>query len=986
VDSLVMRSPGMVLHARGTVDNSGPALAYSLACSGAIDSLGALSTVFGGTARISGTLQGKDERVGGKLYGDASALTWSGNPLGKAVLNASIDNGSLTCMVRGSDSAIDYSCRLSVHQLFSEHPRTLCTLSAAALRGYPPLAPPFSPDSVKVSIFLSKWTNGYTGRAAADVYSPEVHGGITVRLEQGGGEAAPLVWTLEPHGFTVRGVPVAGFGAGRWYRDSLILDSLVLLDRTVSSGRVTFSDPPRISLACRYRCPVQTLLALSGQPIRTIESGVVSGIIRLNGSRDNLQTKAEVRARDVSVSGFGLLHTDAIIIGSGAGYTVLPFVVRKDRQVVLAVDTITTAPALKFRGRFEEIDLRAVFGAILPEGVSVTGRVTGQFHSTDSGFPVEVSLFSQAVDINRWRFDSIAVTAAADSSGVRIRDFSARDGTRSQVTLNGFLPFSFIQGKDFGPHDTLDCAVLIQGDLLATMHRNLSEAIDGEGRGTVRFSIKGQPESWKVREASLLIPKGRLLLRPFVPGDIKEFSCVLSINDSSRVSTMISGAVQKRQVRLFSTHQIPAGYEPMVIGPMDFGILQMEMPQKGVDIHLPGLMEKGETGDLQLVGKRSLRHFTLAGPFQRPAAAGTLLLRDVEFTYPMMEDGGTTLSSEVTPDSLKSHDRHPLSMVRWDLDIKAANRKVMYFRNLSNKSTHLMRFFEGYIDQGTSILRIRGSNYEKNLKISGVIHSYHGAVYYGKTFDRDFQVTLEFVPQKTTDRQGYNNLPLLSGSAEAFADTSRFDRIKLTALIQDPVTGVLSEKGRLSGEKLNIIFHLSSDFEELPGVSEREFYRQAGLQFTTLGGAGKFMSDFGEQYLHRFFLQRFERRLAKSIGLDVINIETSIASNYFNRFYNRHLEDLMLQADYLALANVGVTIGRYFFRDNLFVKARGGLLPVDTALTPQYSFGLEFQPTRYLFMDFDYGFYKGDIAIEHNPRLNLQLRLPITGMRNLFDF
>ena len=89
---------------------------------------------------------------------------------------------------------------------------------------------------------------------------------------------------------------------------------------------------------------------------------------------------------------------------------------------------------------------------------------------------------------------------------------------------------------------------------------------------------------------------------------------------------------------------------------------------------------------------------------------------------------------------------------------------------------------------------------------------------------------------------------------------------------------------------------------------------------------------------------------------------------------------------YYALANVGVTVGRYFFRDNLFIKARGGLLPIDMALTPQYSFGFEFQPSRYLFLDMDYGFYKGELAIEHNPRVNLQLRLPIKGLRNYFDF
>jgi hypothetical protein len=94
---------------------------------------------------------------------------------------------------------------------------------------------------------------------------------------------------------------------------------------------------------------------------------------------------------------------------------------------------------------------------------------------------------------------------------------------------------------------------------------------------------------------------------------------------------------------------------------------------------------------------------------------------------------------------------------------------------------------------------------------------------------------------------------------------------------------------------------------------------------------------------------------------------------------------MQMQADYLALANAGLTLGRYLLNDMVFVKASGGLLPLDTALTPQYAIGLELQPTRYLFMNFDYGIYKKELTYEHNPRVNLQLRLPITGLRNLLD-
>jgi hypothetical protein len=241
------------------------------------------------------------------------------------------------------------------------------------------------------------------------------------------------------------------------------------------------------------------------------------------------------------------------------------------------------------------------------------------------------------------------------------------------------------------------------------------------------------------------------------------------------------------------------------------------------------------------------------------------------------------------------------------------------------------------------------------------------------------------------------------GSAEAFSDSSRQQRIRLTLQVIDPATGGIGERGRAAllprgaeqrrglgkneaDSVLNFNLHLSSDFEEIAGESEREFYREAGLQFTTFEGAGEFVGSMGEQYLHRYLLQRFERRLARRLGLDVIALETSIASNYFRTFYNRETSEISDQWNMLALAHVGITVGRYFFRDNLFVKARGELIPVEELLVPEYSVGFELQPVQYLFLDFNYGFHRGEEVVEHDPRVNLQLRLPLTRLRKLWNF
>ncbi|MBN2036529.1 MAG: hypothetical protein JW768_07280 [Chitinispirillaceae bacterium] len=994
-DALKLRLPGIRIGAGGSVDLRDTEPAYSFSCRGAVDSLGTVApAAIRGTARFSGTVQGTGDDYTGRFTVQTDGVSYADVPLCNLAATVHARGTSAQFNIQGKDSTLACSVRGRVDSLFSSYPITCCSLALAISRNHRLLhgctGRFFCPDTLSLVGLLTGTPDHLKGNARAEIHSPKIRGDCNLEIERSGDTSAPVFWRLRGRSLRFNSANVTCDGSGRLYPDSAAIDSMTLLDAVFSSGKIIFSDPPQIRITSHYRLPIKKLLALTGKDDGTVESGDLSGTARWYGPVDAIETRAELHARDVSIGGFGKLHTDAILTASGGDLIVLPLVLRKDAQVVFALDTIRTSPPIKLSGRFDDLDLRAVFGALMPEELSVAGKVSGTFRSSRNGFPISVSATSATVMVNRWRFDSIAVKGDLDSKGIRIVRCSATDGSRSHLSVRGYIPLAFLQGKDLDSTDTLGIDLLVKGDIIKTMHSNLHPLIDGSGRGTIRFSASGHPDNLKVKEASLLIPKGRLLLRPYVPGDIKDFSCAMSVKGSSKVHTILSGSVRKRPLRIFSIHQIPSGFRPIVIGPLNFGIIQAETPQRGIDIHIPRLMVKGETGDVEVRGKRPLSHLSLSGPVKKPHLSGIIVLRDIEFTYPPVHSDASEPSHGGTKhgdrDSSDSGDEQAISFVQWDLDIKAGNRKVMYFRDIANKSTRLMRFVEGYIDPGTSLLRVRGSGHDHDLKISGVINSYHGSVYYGKTFDRNFEVALEFVPRKKVRQPGYDNLPILSGNAEAFSDTSRFDRIKLTALIQDEKTGTLSERGRISGNKFNVVFQVSSEFEELPGASEREFYRQAGLQFTTLGGAGRFMSDFGEQYLHRFFLQRFERRLAKSIGLDVINIETSIASNYFNRFYNQHYENLMMQADYVALANVGVTVGRYFFRDNLFVKARGGLLPVDTALTPQYSFGLEFQPTRYIFMDIDYGFYKGDLALEHNPRLNLQLRLPITGLRSYFDF
>ncbi|NLE00929.1 MAG: hypothetical protein GX640_13765, partial [Fibrobacter sp.] len=547
------------------------------------------------------------------------------------------------------------------------------------------------------------------------------------------------------------------------------------------------------------------------------------------------------------------------------------------------------------------------------------------------------------------------------------------DGPRSRLNGSGYIPWA-VFGENASEQDTLRLSFDIKGDILQSVQKNLDSPIGGTGEGWVKFDFYTVQGNWHFTKGEIVIPSGILTLRPFALDDINNFSLKISVDSNAAVTTDLRGLVRKRPIRIFSTHSIPDGYEPLTLGPVDLGILQVETPKRGIHIHLPGFMVPGEVGDIEFAGNDPFSHFALSGPLDRLKITGTWIFRDIDFTFPF-------LSNNEIP-----WDFDPFPYITWEMDLKPGNRKMMYFWDLAGKKRRIFRFLEGYIDP-SSYLMVRGRDLDKTFRLTGMIHSSKGSVFYGKVFDRNFDVAVEFSPLKFADGRGYDNMPIISGSAETMSDSSRLNRIKLTCMVNDPVSGAIAERGRLvEGKSLNVTFHLSSDFEILNGETEREFFQQAGLVFTTFQKAGEAVSSFGEQYFQRYLLQRWERRLARSVGLDVINIESSIASNYFNKLYSRQFNGLVNQNDYLAFANVGITVGRYFFRDLLFLKARGELIPIDTTLTPEYSIGLEFQANRYFTIDLNYGIHKGALELEHNPQVVMQLRLPLTRLRKFLNF
>lgn len=761
--------------------------------------------------------------------------------------------------------------------------------------------------------------------------------------------------------------------SGKLIGDTISIAKLAAIDGITGDGYFQTKENGVIEL--KILCDNVSLSKLNvflSTDEKVFKKGYLAGKVRIQGNVSNPKAYSQFKIRECNLAGMSSLETDAVLTSSGKEYTILPFVIRKDKKVILAVDTVSNKKHIRLSGSFKSIDIGDLLGNALPDDYTLKGKVSGEFYASKSLWPIRVNMHSRGIKLNSWKLNSVTAFLKMSQKEIIIEEITAADSSRSQLSAGAIIPWPFLSNTE-GETDTMHASLRVKGDLFASLEHNVESPIGGKGKGEIFIDYSVTSEGWHFHKAQALIPKGLLKIKPFVPDNVKDVTLRMNLDNQQKLHVSLTGKIDKRPVSIVSSHVIPKGFESLMFGPVNCGVLQMRTPKKGIDVFVVGFMErkKGYTADIEFAPRKPFNAFTISGPADKPKITGTWILRNVEFTYPLVEDAP-----------------FPENII-WDMDVRAGDRKVIYFYNVGGKRRRLIRFTECYLDPPSTLVKVRGSFSDGSFKVLGKIRSYRGYVFYGRNFDRNFRVGLDFAPQKTEDGKEYDNMPIIWGTAEAFSDTSRFDRIKITLLTRDKNTGALQEKGRFN----DITFRVSSDFEEIPGEAEMEFYREAGLEFITFRKAGKkageMVSGFGDQYLNRYLLQRIERRLARRLGLDVVSLETSIASNYFNYFYNNpeHLGDLAHKWDYLAFANIGVTFGRYFLRDKVFLKWRTELIPNDFVLIPEHNIGFEYQPFEYFWVDVNYGFYKDqqDILV-YNPKVLMQLRVPIGKFRKLFDF
>lgn len=66
------------------------------------------------------------------------------------------------------------------------------------------------------------------------------------------------------------------------------------------------------------------------------------------------------------------------------------------------------------------------------------------------------------------------------------------------------------------------------------------------------------------------------------------------------------------------------------------------------------------------------------------------------------------------------------------------------------------------------------------------------------------------------------------------------------------------------------------------------------------------------EFLDKYYCRRWERKLFEGFDLDFVNIESPIASNYFNKLYGRQFKGIVYRNVHFTIATAGAAVGRYF--------------------------------------------------------------------------
>ena len=702
---------------------------------------------------------------------------------------------------------------------------------------------------------------------------------------------------------------------------------------------------------------------------RGAEKGTLYGAIGFSGTKDNPAISAKVDLEDMTFHGIGKYAgtlqcqvSDKILVLNQFDLN------RNGEKLIRSFGVYNLADqTMDFKFKGEKIDVNSTLMALFNKENFLTGTADVDLtYSGSAGNPC----ICGTVDITNGRFTRFSFDrllfnlvdketfAESDSlvcrdlscSAIRIGDFSFIRNGEFQLKGRGVLPLKREYPIDLNFHG--------EGNLLAILPEFTNFFKETKSEGNWSFHLRGLPGNVRLVDTEINLQNGYLRLRDVAP-EIKDIALSLQLEPGGFIHVAnLSGRIRRRIFK-FINQRVPENppnkkFRPFEIPFLDLnlGIFSIETSPKGIPLHIPGLMEKGEFGQFIFLGKNSSEKFFVAGPAWQPYVRGKLILQNANFTFPFIFD-----------EKAKNSGNNPvvrvLRSIDWDV-LALTGKDLHYQRQIPSGLDNV--YLDLIVDAGVGELNFKGIIRDNTFGVTGLMESSRGNVEY---LNLNFQIVkagVEF-DMEPPDKNGVafdksTLLPIVYGEARtAVIDSTGFPYyIYLTLLTRDRETGQTQKRGRL-GE---MVFQLSSENQQLGGT-EGEILASLGYSTDKIKKmATDLIGISADNLLFRPLFRPFERELERRLGLDMVRFSSRFTRNLIEMNVSDE-RNYQLNSKLFLLRSTKVMIGKYFL-NQIFLTYSGQL---EAGLDYRYQhegfglshkFGLEYRisPSLLLQMEYDY--------------------------------
>ncbi len=712
-------------------------------------------------------------------------------------------------------------------------------------------------------------------------------------------------------------------------------------DRRRLSGQLTFS-----RVDARWLCGLLSTTVATNQL-----EGLISGRVQLAGTTRSPEAWGHIegihgrlaRLDDMSLQVPLRLKQGTLYLGSS-------LLSRQDKRLMVLNGKIDAGGAFSIQTWGEQIEaktLARLFKRISPE---MEGLLSYQCRLEGSTLSpvIEGQLHWVQGQLRMMKFDDFWVCFRGQKNQLKLEQLSMVKKGQRQISITGSVPYAFLGfNRKPGQEEELDLSVRVEGDVLSLLPSFTSQVKKASGYGEASFRLGGGP-------GSLVLGSGRLRLRrgwiePMIlVKRLENLNGWVEIDEEDHFARIkeLTGAIEGNSLEVVNFRKLSRGRRRLEslripgLG-LDLGILGIRTGPEGIEVNLPGLMARGETGKIRITGTNLQKPLILAGPLESPEILGCLGLNHTDFTYPPISNQEGELLGF-------------LARIRWDLTVMAL--KDVWFEN----DVAALR-----VKDTQSKLRFVGSAEDGTLRVMGHAEADRGEVTY---LDRQFQVVkldLKFEGHEKTTLRGYDNRPIVSGKFETtvYAEsTGVATDIYITIYAIDPETGERTLQGKWGDFKLELSSSDPSDDTQekiLDKLGYTGDYAEKVLQLLQLTLGPKL-----EDYFIRPVFEPVERTIKRTLGIDVIRLRAGLTRNLL-------VQDERPQGDYeslsrrLFLPHSSLLIGKYL-TDSCFLSYMCQFRTrtdefMDDRLGIMHRLGLEFYLKGSTILDLEYD-YERDLT------------------------